>query len=895
MNKLLLLLIILCGALKSSAQQYFQQDIHYTIDVTLDDAQRSLDGFIKIQYTNNSPDSLPFIWIHCWPNAFKNDRTAFSEQLLGNGRTDFYFSNKQQRGYMNRLDFRADGQSARMEDHPQYIDIIKVVLPKPLPPGSQTTLSTPFHVQLPYNFSRGGYRKGAFQITQWYPKPAVYDRQGWHPIPYLDQGEFYSEFGSFDVRITLPQTYVVAATGDLQSNEPNGKTKTLRYAQDHVHDFAWFADRRFKTNHDTLQLPSGRTIHVYSYYTPDAPQAWKQSLTFIKDAVRFRSAAIGEYPYNTVTAVETKMGMTGGMEYPTITAINEPEDSPKDLDLTIEHEVGHNWFYGILASNERRYPWMDEGLNTYYDRRYEAKKYGKPTHKDYFENKLPPAPDQWYLGIATATKQDQPISTSSEEFTKINYFTTAYTKTGNWLTLLEKNLGAPLFDSAMHEYYRRWQFKHPYPEDFKNVFGSSDLFSLIDRKGPLTPPQHKTLKAAFLYNYNNTDKYEYINIIPAIWGNKYDKVMLGAIIHNYNLPPTPFQFLIAPLYATGSHQLNGIGNLSYTFRPNHGFRKITASLYGERFSSIARLDSNNQQLYGGYYRVTPTLRFTFPNHNPRSTQETSLEWKTYLIGERFLDKYLQSSIDSLYYPIKGKYNFRYLNQLSLDIKDTRVLYPYKAQLQVQQAASFYRVNLTGNYFFNYEKGGGLDVRIFGAKFGYIGNPAANEGLERFQPKLTAVRGEEDYTYGNYFLGRTEFTGATSQQIMLRDGNLHLRTDLFQDLQGRSDNWIASLNMTTTLPKGIVPEWLPLKAFLDLGTYSEAWQNNPPTSHFLYVAGLQLSLVKDFVRIYVPLFYSKDFRDQLKTVPDQDTFLKRISFSLDIQNIDFKKLLGNIQL
>src|SRR5579859_1742077 len=137
-----------------SPHPYWQQRVDYTIDVTLDDREKSLDGFVRMEYTNNSPDTLAFIWIHCWPNAYKNDRTAFSEQLLGNGRTDFYFSDKQQRGYINRLDFRADGQEAKMEDHPQYIDVIKVVLPKPLPPGGHTTLTTPFHEKLPYNFSR---------------------------------------------------------------------------------------------------------------------------------------------------------------------------------------------------------------------------------------------------------------------------------------------------------------------------------------------------------------------------------------------------------------------------------------------------------------------------------------------------------------------------------------------------------------------------------------------------------------------------------------------------------------------------------------------------------------------------------------------------------------------
>src|ERR1700743_1291840 len=164
-KKLTLLLLIVClfrlPGLSQTQSSYFQQEVHYTIDVTLNDPAHTLDGFARIRYINHSPDTLRFIWFHCWPNAYKNDRTAFSEQLLDNGRTDFYFSDKQQRGYINRLEFRVDGEDARIEDHPQYIDIIRVVLPKPLPPGGQTTLTTPFHVQLPHLFSRSGYAGAA--------------------------------------------------------------------------------------------------------------------------------------------------------------------------------------------------------------------------------------------------------------------------------------------------------------------------------------------------------------------------------------------------------------------------------------------------------------------------------------------------------------------------------------------------------------------------------------------------------------------------------------------------------------------------------------------------------------------------------------------------------------
>jgi hypothetical protein len=997
MNKTILpiltLLTSLTAGAQSGAQPYWQQRVNYNIDVTLTDSTHTLDGNISIQYINNSPDTLTYIWIHIWPNAYKNDRTAFSEQRLGNGQTDFYFSDKAQKGYINHLEFRADGRLARMEDHPQYIDIIRVILPIPLTPGAQVTLTTPFHVQLPYEFSRSGYYKDSYQVTQWYPKPAVYDSHGWHPIPYLDQGEFYSEFGDFDVRITVPKSFIVAATGELQGRDPGRQelsppspaasvtatphhptntnhpaavsgthhpmpvsgthppkpvsglhsptpatlpvaaepTKTLHYRQKNIHDFAWFADRHFLTDHDTLQLGSGRIIDVYSFYTPAAIPAWRHSIQYIKDAIRFRSATIGEYPFNVVTAVQARQGDEGGMEYPTITAIHIPRGTDKELDLTIEHEVGHNWFYAVLGTDERRYPWLDEGINSYYDNRYMDLKYSASNYPAWLAKKIPADGEQVLMNSQAAIHSDQPISTPAEDFTAENYELIAYTKTAVWMKLLQDSLGTALVDSCMHAYFRTWQFRHPYPDDLKTIFTATShrnldkLFALLDRTGPLPPfPANRPLRPTLLFNVLHADKFDYLNILPAAGYNEYDHFMIGALIHNFNLPPERCQLLLAPLYATASHQLTGVAHFNYAWYPraaadpypttdphpnsgppdphpaslsatqspaHPGFRLIESGINASRFSTISGTDSNGHTLFGGFYKVVPYLRLFFPKSSPRSTRDSWLEWKTYLIGEKAFNNYVQKSTDSLYYPTAGKYEFRYLNQLSFTILDSRVLYPYSVNLQVQQAAPFYRVNLNINYFFNYESGGGLGIRLFGAKFGYLGGQDPSQDLTPFEPKLTAVRGSEDYTYDNYFIGRNEYNGLASQQILMRDGDLKLRTDLFQGLQGRSDDWVAAVNLNSTLPPQIVPAWIPLKLFLDVGTYAAAWQNAPPTSHFLYTGGFELCLFHDVLRIYAPLVYSSDFSSQFRTVPGQNGFFQKLSFSIDFQNLPIRKTFG----
>jgi len=904
---LLTILLFLTAARLSHAQSYWQQKVDYTIEVSLNDIEHTLDGFVKMQYANNSPDTLAYIYIHCWPNAFKNDKTAFSDQLLANGRTDFYFSDKSKKGYLNRLDFRVNGEAARMEDHPQFIDVIKVVLPHPLPPGQTALITTPFHEQLPYNFSRGGHIGNTYQVTQWYPKPAVYDRRGWHPMPYLDQGEFYSDFGDYDVRITVPKAYIVAATGKARDDQEQGATtKTIRFSQKNVHDFAWFADKNFIVRQDTLRLPSGRIIDIYSYFRATHKNI-SRSIPYTKEALLFHSHLIGEYPYDVMSVVQIRGGDPGGMEYPTITSVTVNSDAP-ELNSLINHEVGHQWFYGAIATNERRYPWMDEGINTYYDQRYQASKHPSPhlttKGQPWLLKKFPASDaelDRLILNTLAARKQDQPITTSSEDFTAINYQVVAYGKTSSWLQALEDSLGRPLFDSCMRSWYQQWQLKHPYPEDFRaHVVATAGkdlpaLFAKLDEKGPFPPmPSHRKLQPTLLFNYRNTDKIDYINIIPAPGYNKYDKFMPGLVIHNYNLPSDRLQFLAAPVYGTASHQLNGFAGIHYSWFDDHKIKRITAGIWGERFSSLSAADSNGHTLFGGYYKLAPSIRVRLGNGSPRSTQDQFIEWKTFLIGERGPAGYVVKSTDSMsYVDAIGKYRFRYLNQLSFQAEDQRVLYPWKALLQLQQAARFYRINFTGNYFFNYAQGGGMDLRIFAAKFGYLGGRDNDPDLMLYQPKLTGVGGNEDYTYSNYFLGRNEFTGFASRQIVERDGNLKIRVPSFPFLEGRSDDWVSSLNLSTTLPSSIIPAWLPLKLFLDVGTYAGAWKQDALTSRFLYVGGLQLSLFHNTINFYAPLLYSSDFRDQLRTVPDQNTFWKKLSFSIEFRNIELKKIFANL--
>ena len=196
-------------------RNYFQQEVNYQISVKLNDNNHSLTAFEKIKYINNSDQKLEFIYFHLWPNAYKNKKTALSKQFLNQNKTTFYFAKDSELGFIDSLNFKINNQSINWEYDKLNPDICKLILNTALLPKDSIEISTPFYVKIPSaKFSRLGHSEQAYFITQWYPKPAVFDNEGWHPVPYLDQGEFYSEFGSFEVNITLPDNYLLCATGN---------------------------------------------------------------------------------------------------------------------------------------------------------------------------------------------------------------------------------------------------------------------------------------------------------------------------------------------------------------------------------------------------------------------------------------------------------------------------------------------------------------------------------------------------------------------------------------------------------------------------------------------------------------------------------------------------------
>ncbi|MFI5149085.1 MAG: M1 family metallopeptidase [Bacteroidia bacterium] len=515
MNKITLFFLFSLLARPAGAltKPYFQQEVNYHIQVSLNDERHELTASESIEYINNSGDVLPFLYFHIWPNAYRENTTCLGKQLTENGDLKFYFAKEEDRGFIDRLNFKVNGDSVRWEFAGDTIDICRIWLNKPLQPGERITITTPFRVKIPLGiFSRLGHLDQQYQITQWYPKPAVYDQNGWNQMPFLNQGEFYSEFGSYDVEITLPRNYVVGATGDLVGNEEektfmaskvaetikwkeefasSGKkdmkfpesdkhTKTLHFHQSQVHDFAWFCDKRYHVLEGEVETPHDKhKVTTRALFTDATAGLWLKSLPYLHDAIYFYSLWNGDYAYDQVTAVDGGLSAGAGMEYPNITVIGKTSND-FTLETVIMHEVGHNWFYGMLGSNERKNPWMDEGINSFNENRYIETKFpdarlvgnlaGSKLTKmldiDVYLHK-----HQYYLTylINAAKEMDQPIQLPAAEYTTFNYAGIVYSKTAITFDYLMAYLGTKTMDAAMQEYFETWKFKHPQPNDLRKI------------------------------------------------------------------------------------------------------------------------------------------------------------------------------------------------------------------------------------------------------------------------------------------------------------------------------------------------------------------------------------------------------------------------------------------
>lgn len=450
---------------------YWQQHVAYVMDIDFDDAKHQFSGKQSIQYTNHSPDTLERVFYHLYFNAFQpgsvmdvRSRTiADPDPRIG---ARIASLKPDEIGYHHIGSLKQDGKKLDMNI---VGTVAEVKLQMPLLPGETTQLDMEFESQVPIQIRRSGRnnQEGVdYTMTQWYPKLAEYDQDGWHTSPYVAR-EFHGVFGNFEVNINIPSSYTLAGTGVVQNPEevghgyartqPTGERVTWKFKAENVHDFAWAADKEYR--HITTALENGTTIHFFHIEDSTLNLQWDKLVGFTVGMFNIMNDRFGTYPYEQFSVIQAG---DGGMEYPMCTMITSGGSFGGLVSVTV-HEAIHNWFYGVLASNETKYPWMDEGFTTY----------AQNIVLDSLFHRGKSNPHQRsYTGYIRSTKEgsDEPLSTEADLYeTNKDYGANAYSKGCVFLHQLSHIIGQEKFDHAMKTYFNQWKFKHPTPLDFKRI------------------------------------------------------------------------------------------------------------------------------------------------------------------------------------------------------------------------------------------------------------------------------------------------------------------------------------------------------------------------------------------------------------------------------------------
>jgi hypothetical protein len=487
MKKALFFSLVFLGFANGFAQNapYWQQHADYKMDVSMDVKTYRYKGKQELVYTNNSPDTLRKVFYHLYPNAFqpgsemdmrvrtikdpdarmvnktKIDGKEIKESRIKTLKPD-------EIGFLRISNFKQDGVSASAKE---VETILEVVLAKPILPGGKTTFTLDFDGQVPVQIRRSGRNNAEgveLSMTQWYPKLAEYDFEGWHADPYIAR-EFYGVWGNFDVNITIDKAYVLGGSGYLQNKNEIGhgyedsgikvdygkkKTLTWHFIAPNVHDFTWAADKNYL--HDTAQVPGGATLHFLYKNNPKIIDNWKKLQPMTVKLMQYYNETIGKYPYEQYSVIQ---GGDGGMEYAMCTLI-VGEGTFDGLVGVTAHEMGHSWFQHVLGTNESKHGWMDEGFTSFLEdlglNEIASEKQANPF-----------TAYRGYYFMANSGKE-QPQGTHADRFDENQvYSITSYSKGEIFLSQLIYVIGKDNLMKGLKKYYADFKLKHPTPNDVK--------------------------------------------------------------------------------------------------------------------------------------------------------------------------------------------------------------------------------------------------------------------------------------------------------------------------------------------------------------------------------------------------------------------------------------------
>ncbi len=450
--------------------------VDYTLRATLDPVTHIVHGEGTIDWRNTSVQPVRELWLHLYLNAFKNDQSTYlREQVGGRGSTP-----PEDWGWVDvrRLSLRdPDGKAADLwpnaELHrPGDFDEtdVRVPLPRSVAPGERVTLEVVFDDKLPVVVERTGYRGSFHMVGQWFPKIARLERDGrWAHFPFHHLSEFYADFGTYDVTIDVPEGFVVGATGPLVESRALNRRRVERHVQRDVHDFAWTAWDRYETLRDEID-----GVGVTLLFPPGYGRVARRELAALRFALPYYSSRYGRYPYDVLTLAHPpeQAQEAGGMEYPTLITSDGPWWNPAAVlapEIVTVHELGHQWFYGMVATDELSWPVLDEGIDQFAEVDAMAAWRGEGSLVDFAGLRLSDAVVQAVAGNIAV--HDEPVAQSASAFSSgTSYQRLVYARTASVISTLARVYGDEAVARALGTYARRYRFQHPGPEELIEVF-----------------------------------------------------------------------------------------------------------------------------------------------------------------------------------------------------------------------------------------------------------------------------------------------------------------------------------------------------------------------------------------------------------------------------------------
>ena len=460
--------------LLSANSQYWQQAVDYSMEVDLDVETANYSGTQTLRYTNNSPETLHKVFYHLYFNAFQPGSEMairLKNAADKNRRFDIDLDSLtlDQQGFLNVTGLTQNGVPVKTVFSET---ILEVELNEPIGPGQQATFALRFDGHVPDVIRRAGKNSSegvAFSMAQWYPKMAEYDIEGWNTDPYTGR-EFHGVWGDFDVKISIDKDYTIAASGYLQNAEDIGKGYSLRekpkakrgkvtwhFVAPQVHDFTWAADDNYV--HDTYPGPNGVTLHFFYKNNPEIVENWKKLQPDTAALMAYYNEKIGDYPYKQYSVVQ---GGDGGMEYAMLTLITGGRNYGSLFGVTA-HELAHSWFQHVLATNETKHEWMDEGFTSFIS--------SLASNEVLKQNRDFPLEGSYrgYYNLA-ASGVEMPQSTNANRYAhNYAYESTAYNKGAVFLGQLGYLVGNDVLFDILRTYYAEWKFKHPQPNDLRRI------------------------------------------------------------------------------------------------------------------------------------------------------------------------------------------------------------------------------------------------------------------------------------------------------------------------------------------------------------------------------------------------------------------------------------------